>query len=510
MTAPSDLIVPEMTDDTRQALESMQRLSSVLQRRQPKIEQRLAYYRGEHRLCYASEEFADYFGKRFEGFSDNWCQPVIASPAERMNVLGIRLDASSREADKDLGRVWRANDCERGSSETFVAALAASRGFGMVWGNPEDEDTPLITWERPDQTIVSYDPDTRRRRTGLKLWRDDDAGKEYATFATRTHLWKFERNAASIAGREEPSPVVLATGGWTPRQPATDDTWPIPNPLGAVPFVEFRNQTLLDDAPMSDIDGVIAMQDAINLIWAYLLNALDYASLSQRIVTGADIPKMPILDEQGQIVGYRPVELDSLIKDRILWVPGKDAKIGEWQPANLEVFSKVIERGVEHIAAQTRTPPHYLVGKVSNLAAEAFTAAETGLVSKTGERLTYFTPSIRELNALVALAQGNEAKAKAARGGTVMWADPQFRSLSQKVDALHKLKDIGFPFEWICEQYGLDPVEVDRVMKMKRKEAEMDPLGAITNELGRGRPPLDDEQQPDDEAELGDPVDELP
>jgi hypothetical protein len=82
-----------------------------------------------------------------------------------------------------------------------------------------------------------------------------------------------------------------------------DDTWPMPNPMGMVPMVEFRNSALLDDKPISDLAGVAAMQDAINLVWAYLFNGLDFASLPQRVAMGAERPKIPILDDDGQVIG---------------------------------------------------------------------------------------------------------------------------------------------------------------------------------------------------------------
>lgn len=45
------------------------------------------------------------------------------------------------------------------------------------------------------------------------------------------------------------------------------------NPLGRVPLVEFRNQMLPDDLPISDVEQVESMQDAVNVCWAYTLNA---------------------------------------------------------------------------------------------------------------------------------------------------------------------------------------------------------------------------------------------
>lgn len=251
--------------------------------------------------------------------------------------------------------------------------------------------------------------------------------------------------------------------------------------MGVVPMVELRNQTLLDDDPLSDIAGVMAMQDAINLTWAYLMNSLDFASLPQRVVMGTDVPQLPILDDQGQVIGRRPLDLNTLTSERVLWIPGEKANIGTWPAADLTAYSNVIERAIEHIAAQTRTPPHYLIGKVANLSAEALTAAETGLVAKTGERIVYVTSAIREVHSLMANAMGDEAKAKACRHGVVMWADTQFRALGQKVDALMKLKSMGFPTRWIAEQYGLEPAEVDRVMDMIDEQAQSDPVNQMLN-----------------------------
>ncbi|MET8985841.1 phage portal protein [Nonomuraea wenchangensis] len=475
------------SDEARRAVNLLNRLADELRRRETETTRRLDYYKGKHKLCYASPEFRDYFADRFKGFSDNWTAPVAAAPAERMNVLGIRLDADERTVDKELSEAWKVADCERTSSEAFVVTLAAARSYCLVWGNPGAEDEPRVTFERPDQAIVGYDSDTGQRSAALKLWSDDTL--EYATLYTRTEVWKFSRpryarTGYSVSGLIVPagSDVVRNAGpyGWQPRQGELDDTWPIPNPMGVVPMVELKNQTLLDDDPISDIAGVMAMQDAINLTWAYLMNALDFASLPQRVVMGADVPKMPILDEAGQKIGERPLELDTLINERILWLTG-DASIGSWPAADLTAYSNVIERAIEHIAAQTRTPPHYLIGKVANLSAEALTAAETGLVSKTGERIVYVNSSIREIHALMANAMGDEAKAKACRRGMVMWADTQFRALGQKVDALMKLKTIGFPLPWIAEQYGLEPPEVERVMRMAEEMAQMDPIGQMLN-----------------------------
>jgi hypothetical protein len=259
-------------------------------------------------------------------------------------------------------------DCpKRSPSRSPPAAPTASYG-----ATRDDENTPCVTFEHPEFCAVAYDPETRQPTAAAKAWFDDDtevAGN--LTLYTADQVWKWKWSVPKDADARR---QLL----WEPREGDQDDTWPIPNPLGVVPMVEFRNAALLDDRPISDLAGVAAMQDAINLVWAYLFNGLDFATLPQRVAMGADFPKIPVLDEQGQVVGDKPADLKSMYKDRVFWITGENASIGSWPAANLEVFNSVIGLAVDHVAAQTRTPPHYLIGKMANMAAEALTVAETG------------------------------------------------------------------------------------------------------------------------------------
>jgi hypothetical protein len=448
------------------------RLTKRLNDRRPTVSKYLSYFKGNTgSLRFASDKFGQYFDKRFQGFSDNWCMPVVQAPAERMTFLGIRPYGSEKGVDKELERAWMANDGDRGSSEAFLVFSAAARSFALV-SPTDDPTTPRLTWEHPESAIVDYDPFTGHPRYGVLTWIDDD--KDFATLYTDTEMWRFQRDRQAADADETAPGDVNLWGGWAPRDP---DNPMAPNPLGEMPLTELQNQTLLDDEPISDIAGVAVMQDTINLIWAYLLNGLDTASLPGRVVTGADVPQVPVLDSAGQVSGYRMVELDELIKERIMFLPGEQAKIAEWSAGQLDVFSLVIEKAVEHVAAQTRTPPHYLVAKMVNTAAESLNIAEAGLVSKTGERITYVNAPLKRISRLMAKAQGADQKRLTAiSSGTPIWNDIQYRSESQLADAVGKWKAAGFPFEYIAEKVCRTPEEVRRVMAMKKKELAMDPL----------------------------------
>lgn len=479
-----------------QALQLVSLLESELIRRRAEIDRNNDYYRGKQPLKFASDDFAKFHGDRYKDFSDNWVQVVADSPVERLTVTGFQASGEER-ADKNLWNVWQVNGLDGDSQLGFVGAVNSARSFVLVWGDPDDEDTPVVTFEDAAQCIIAYEPGSRvRRRAGLKRWQDGNM--DYATLYLPDELWKFERpllrqnKSPQMADVDEAMKLWLPAGAeerrraWEPRdEEQLREPNPQPNPMGLVPLVELPNKPMLVDDPISDVTGVVAMQDAINLVWAQLFTASDYASFPQRVVLGAERPMIPKLNSAGEIVGKQPVDLDKFAIDRVAWITGKDARIAEWQAANLEAYTKVIEVAVGHLAAQTRTPQHYLIGKMANLSGDALLAAETGLVKRVDEKKLWFGQALREVARLILLARGEDAKAKAMRAGTVMWADSESRSNAQMADALVKLKTIGFPFEWLALRYGLTPTEVADVVAMREREMEMDPVGAATRMLAQ-------------------------
>jgi hypothetical protein len=440
-------------------------------------------YDGEFKLRYASDSFKEYFAGRYANFSDNWCGIVGDAPHERLEPIGIRLRGQN-EGDSGLWGSWVDNDADALCDLALLDAIVAKRSFAQVWA--DKDDNPIISWGHPSQMIVGYDPATRARVSGAHVWLDGDM--EFASLDWAGALWKFQRSVPSNSGLILPS--SFNQGGWEMRQDDADDTWPLENPMGKCSFVELPNRPRLIGEPLSDIAGTLAMQHAINLLWAQLFAVSDEATIGQRAIIGAERPVVPILDGDGQIVGERPVDLKKLRQDDILWITDPAAKAHEWTPANLEVFTKVIEIAVGHIAAQTRTPAHYLLigGTIANVSGDAMKALETGLVKRTEEKTQHFGRSIRDIFELVALAKNDTTTAAAVRGGKVLWKDVENRSDAQRADALSKKRDIGYPLRYLLELDGLPPEEITRVMAMVEQEATDPILSRImrptTNEPG--------------------------
>jgi hypothetical protein len=487
------------------ALKMVEEIYWRLWNRRGEIDKQESYNAGNQNLQFASSEWLRESGSRYAGFSDNWCASVVNAVGERTKVTGIKLrgdDPKKRDSEADkramkLWDQWNLNEMDAQSSAGFLTSFIAKRSYVLVWGDGENAQ---ITWEHPANVEIQYDwMNPRKRLAALKTWVDEDT--EYATLYTPEFLWKFQR------ARVRPLPyqpqsvqmeqqVFGPYGIWKPRE-GKGEVWPLPNPMGVVPIVEVPNRPMLRGEPQSEIDGVMPKQDAINLLWAYLFFAADYASMPARVLLGSAPPMRKILDAVGGEVGVEPVDMPTLSNSRFAVFSGEHAKVAQWDAAKLDVFTDVINILVGHIASQTRTPPTYLVSLVglSNVNADGLKAAEIGLVKKELEFQTFATPRLREVQSLTALATGDKALAEEVRLSTIVWMNPEIRSEAQLADALLKKRQMGYPLEYLMELDGVDPYDMQRIQEMLEAENQsamgMGVQAALNNTLNQPDAPAD-------------------
>ena len=471
--------------DSAEALRLTQRIYTRLNARRPDIEKREQYYNGVQPISFATAEWKKANADRYTGFSDNWCAPIVNAEAERIKYTGIKIK-DSVDAAKALHEEWLINEMDMQSSQGFVTTLATSRSYVIVWGDSNDE--PVVTWEHPSNVEIEYDfANPRIRRAALKTWVDEKL--EYATLYGPDEVFKYERPRPNVPNERDSQVAqtrihAASDGGWMPREVA-GETWPLRNPMGEVPVVEFSNRPTLKGEPVSEIQGVMPMQDAINLLWAYLFLAADYASMPARVVLGLTPPMIQILDDAGKHIGDKPADMKALSEKRLMYLPGDGGSIAQFDAAKLDVFTDVIELAVGHIAAQTRTPPTYLATNkgISNVNGDGLKASEIGLNKKVREFETFTDPAMRETFRLIALAKGDRSLARMARLAVPSWMNPEIRSEAQMADALLKKKQMGYPLEYLMELDGLDPLEVERVIAMREAELNDPQIAAATREL---------------------------
>lgn len=469
--------------DAVAALKLTKRMHERLMRRRPVLQRYEDYYLGKQPLAFATREWKKANAQRYLGFSDNWCRPVVDAVAERIRHSGIKSE--DRELQRLMWDWWQRNDMESQSSNGFLATLYGSRSYVSVWGDTDGQ--PVLQWEHAGQVEIEYEPGNfRRRKAALKVWVDDDY--EYATLYTKETIWRWQRKREEslVAGLSQVQQLRSSSSqaDWLPLD-ARHGKWTDRNILGEVPFVEIPNRPLLFGDPVSEIAPVAPLQDAINLLWAYLFLAADYASMPARVVLGQGPPRIPLFNERGEPMGHKVVDIKDLQEKRLLYLENPNAKIGAWEAAKLDVFTDVIEQAVGHIAAQTRTPPTYLITRtgMSNVSSEGLKASEIGLVKKVLEFQTFATPAIREIYRLAAIVNGEDGLSDAVLDTTVSWMNPEIRSEAQLADALMKKRSMGYPLEYLLELDGLSPKDVDRVLNMARTEQDDLPFSAVKMEV---------------------------
>lgn len=429
------------------------------------------YYDGKHPLAFASPRFREAFGGLFKAFADNFCPLVVDAVEERLSVEGFRWGSPSRgkttglqEADSDAWRIWQTNQLDGESQKAHTTALIKTESAAIVWSNPDDDTTPLITIEDPTQVIVAYAAGTRlSRRAALKRWLDDD-GHLWANVYLPDAIYKYRSNEPYRTNA-----TTTATLRWSGRE-TEGEAWPLPNPLKVVPVINLVNRPNLWHQGTSELSQVIPAQDAINKLAADMLVASEFAAYRQRYALNLEL-------EIDEATG-RPKAPFNMGVDRLLVVPPPDqpdqwtppVTLGEFDVSDLQPYVKAIEMWVQHIATRTRTPAHYLLGQSGAFpSGESLKATETGLVAKVKRGQKHFGEGWEEVMRLGFLVL-DDPKGKVVDAETI-WRDPESRTESEHVDALLKLKSLGIPDEQLWEDAGYTPVQIARFRRISASKA---------------------------------------
>jgi hypothetical protein len=408
------------------------------------------YYDGiGNQLAFAQEKFKTVFGSMFVGWQDNFCRLIVDSISERLSIKGFRF-GGDENADKDASDMWQRNYLDADSNAAHIDALVRGKGAIIVWG--DEDDQPVISPEPASQVTVQYRAGSRRTIEAAVKRYFDDWGGEFAT------LWLPDRIFTGIKD---------TTKGWMVDEQVK------PNPLGVVPVVPLSNRSRLltagsnsknrkDCQPLSELHNIIKIQDAINKVSADAIVASEFAAFPQRVIAGLEQFEDDATQEAAMLKAY---------VDRILTFDGEDVKWGQFEPADLGNYVKLIDMLVQHMASQSRVPFHYfLLNGGAAPSGESITAAEAGLVAKAKERMLHFGESW-EIAMRLAFKVLGDKRAEAFDCETI-WADPEHRSKAVLVDSLLKLKDIGVPMKQLQEDYGYSPPTIARFAQMRKDELQ--------------------------------------
>lgn len=412
-------------------------LHAKLRDKQSKIKIYDEYYEGEkQKLAFAQARFRSDFGDIFERFADNFCGLIVDSLAERMRIEGIRM-TEEPGADRDALRIWQRNCLDADAPAAHLDALIHGESYGVVWGDHEGE--PTVSVESAEHVACYVRPGSRRDVLAALKAYSDEWGTEHATLLLPTSVWQTRQDRA---------------GRWL-------DPVYRPNPLGFCPVTPLQNRPRLNGQARSELASVIPLQDAVNKVVIDALVASELAAWPQRYVVGMEIQE----DADG-----RPVEPFRLAIDRLLQAEDPNTRFGQFEPAQLSNYVGLIEMLVQHLASTSRVPFHYfLLNGGQSPSGEAITSAEAGLVAKARERMLYFGEAWERIMRHCFAVLG-DARAR-AYGAEVIWGDPEYRTESQHIDALTKLRMLRVPLLQLWQDAGYTPQQIERFPAMLESEA---------------------------------------
>lgn len=377
-----------------------------------------SYHRGLHRNPYQPATATAEFKSLVEKSRTNVVRLVVATLTQRLIVDGYKASSTDIDNAKPW-QWWQANGLD--SRQKALYDQVAIHGYGYNLVLPGD-DGPVIRPQSPRTWWAKYeDFDDNWPTLGLRCDLDNEDGA----------VWR-------LLDRDEYITVRRQKGG--SGFEVLDERQ---HGLGVCPLVIFRNEHCLDGWPVGEVEPVMDVQDRLNQTVFDLLVAQTYAAAPQKYIAGLSAP----VDGDGQPI----MDLRAFAKS--VWIdPDPNTKFGSLPEANLANLVTAIESTLRVYGLMSQTPPHYLLGDLVNLSAEALLAADTTLAKKCQDRQALHGESWEQTLRLSGTAAGDTQSADDDES-QVIWRDTEPRSIAQMVDALGKLAQmLAVPPEALWEK----------------------------------------------------------
>jgi hypothetical protein len=166
----------------------------------------------------------------------------------------------------------------------------------------------------------------------------------------------------------------------------------VPNDLGEVPIVHFKNRGRGSTHGLSELKSIIPIQNAVNKLLMDMMVASEFGSFRMKTVAGGAAPK------RGWGVGG----------DRVWHSTDANTRFGEFGQVDLEPIFKAVEVLVAHMAKISQTPMHYLRTSGDMPSGEAMKTAESGLIKKVEDRQKHWGASWAQVMRLAFKLKGYE------------------------------------------------------------------------------------------------------
>jgi hypothetical protein len=449
------------------------------------------YYEGDQLISYGTDKFQERFGDAFKGFRDNWCEVVIDAIADKLEVTGIRVGRAPevikqwRELSTYLWELFLNVDIDGKQPLLHSGVFIEGRSTAIIW--PDKETGFSVNWNPAQIVRVRYDDDNQDRvRWAVKRWQTP-TGAIYITYYTPEAIFKYvESEGESETTRSDKNitpldaiPDQSGVAGMSPRK-VDDEPWPLPNPLGEVPVVEFPNKS-----GNSEIRNVVPMQDAVNYVIQQMFVAGEFHAFAQKaIATKQAAPTDGWSNDPGKIWHFEP-----MVDTEGRYVMPEFHQFGTSDPST---YIKIVEMFLQHVALTTKTPMRMFFqsdrsGRGDAPSGESLKVEDKPLLDKVRKRsavlgnrwyrmvrLAYkaarAVPEFRsEMNPMIPEGAGDRLPY-----GEVRWRDDRVEYRAAAIAEAKALIDIGWPRVLAWKHAGFSPEEIAEAEEALEKQMQED------------------------------------
>ena len=389
------------------------------------------YMRGQQPEPWLPDGIDDEYREIAKASASNWLQLVVGAVGQGLIADGF---GSLGESSRVWSECWQANGMDARQHALNEAALVHGHAYLIVMP------------DRVDATRVAMRPETAERMAVEYASPDD----EWPVVAVRT----VSKDRVEVYDADA---RYLLVGKLGAAAMSVDE-----HPFGSTPVAKVQADLSLLGSPRGEIAQVIPIQNRIVDATFNLQMVAKYGAFPQRWISG-------MVAEAGEA----PVRA---YVDSIITADDPDTRFGQFAPADLRQFVDALETHIRHLAAITQTPPHYLLGSVVNLSADALAAAESGLQRKIRSRREMLAEGYESALRLAAQVIGDEATVEDP-SAQLHWQDVESRSLAQTSDALLKLAQLGVPVEMLFRMIpGWTQTDAEEATQMAQSGGGLDAL----------------------------------
>lgn len=461
--------------------------NEVMAQRAEDISGHREYYDGEHDTQLTERQRKYLQLKMGKEFNANYCPIVVDALAEKLIVTGFRIE--NPDQAELVWSWWNKSRMDHWQSVIHTAAVRDGDAYVMIeWD--DKRMIPVYTfepaWDGASGVIMHYSSKRQHARFASKRWRTGEGSQERLNLYLHDKIGKFQRRAGDVG-------VDGAQTDWEQIE-ETDWTTSEGEPIG-LPMVHFRNKDQGYNYGTSELRDVTPPQNALNKAIIDLVAAADTTAFRIYWMVGDDPTGLEVVPGSW-IYSLKPPQGED--SAAIGHIPGEDL-------SKLIAFKDSL--AIE-IARVSRTPISYFQISKQRPREETLQQEEQGLVSKAKNRATTFGNSWEDAavvaqnlwNSFGEPKDGELTQVDPELEISTLWGDFETRNDLKMLQALKSKKELGIPEEFLWEEMGYSPKEIEEIKsspEYQTRVAQREALAMLgSSPFGGG----DDEEDDDDET----------